>query len=847
MPTPAAPRPLTGQGVRVLLVGTGTYDHLADVPAVAQTLADLAAALVNKCGLDRRNLMTIRDPADPREVGTALARVAGEATDVLLFYFVGHGLVSSDGHLFLGTTEVHPEPHMLPWTGVPYDGVRRALLNTSARTTVVILDCCFSGRAVGALSGGSGADEAADLAEVEGSYVLTASARDQLALAPVGEVHTAFTGALLRLLASGDATAGPQLTLAHIYQGLSRALPARGLPKPQIRVSATAADLVLLANPAYTPPAAADPLPVELTAALSDPLSWKRAGALFELENQLSSRRPDVREAAKSALLRLVRDVDPAVSGRAVALWHTRGLDKISLPAAAPQSVTQRRASNRTNATLPAGIDFGTTNSAVVVWQEGECRVVPNRLGERTTPSVAGLSADGSWLVGSPAKRRPPVDAATNVASVKSKLGTDWTTHIGGREVDAEEVATAILAELRSAAEDRLNAPLGEVVLTVPAYFTLGQRHATVEAARRAGLTVQRLVNEPTAAALAYGVSNEAEQTLLVFDLGGGTFDVSLLEVGNGIAEVKATSGDNHLGGDDWDQRIVDWLVERIRAQHGVDLTGDAAAVHRLREAAETAKIELSTALRTHIPLDYLAPGLSTECSLTRGEFEDITNDLLERTRGPIISVLRDVGMTFTDIDTVLLVGGSTRMPAIGTLVEGVTGRTPKRDIIPDGVAVGAAITAAVMAGQTSERLLLDVTPLSLGLETKGGVMTKLIERNTTIPAKRSEIFTTADDDQTQISVQLFQGEAFFTADNTFVGTFELTDIPPAPRGVPKIEVSFDINANGVLYVSARDLTTSKEARLTVTGHLSSADAKRSRPGERPDGLDRPRRRQPRA
>jgi molecular chaperone DnaK len=835
MATPEA-RPLTGPGVRVLLVGTGTYEHLPDVPAVAQTLKDLRDALVERCGLSPDHVAVVADPADSKVVGRSLAAAAAAASDVLLFYFVGHGLISAEGELFLATTGSDPAPDMLPFSGLPYDRVRRALLNTTARTTVVILDCCFSGRAVGALSGSGDAEEAANLAGVEGSFVLTAAARDQLALAPPGEPYTAFTGALLRLLATGDPEAGADLTLRDVYAGLTRELPARGLPRPQSRVSANAADLVLLPNPAYTPAPgpALDPLPADLRTTLDEPRPGRRAATLLGLESLLGSTNQEVRDAARRALLQLVRDHDPAVSGPAVALWHDRGLGEVPLPEAVTGTDPAGGVSSAVQQAVPAGIDFGTTNSAVAVWQDGECRVVPNRLGERTTPSVAAWSPQGTWLVGTPAKRQASTNAAT-FRAVKLRLGTDWTAPLGGGTVDAQQVAAVILDELKSAAEEFLEAPLGSVVLTVPAYFDLGQRQATMAAARKAGLDVQRLLNEPTAAALAYGVSKVVDQTVLVFDLGGGTFDVSLLEIGEGVAEVKATAGDNHLGGENWDERIVERLVAGFRLEHGIDLTQHDAAMERLREAAEAAKIQLSSAQETAITLPYLVIGpdrspLTLEYSLSRAEFQSFTRDLLERTRRPLDQVLRDAGYKVGDIDVVLLVGGATRMPAVAQLVRELTGRAPRRDVIPDGVAIGAAVQSATLAGAIADTLLLDAISLSLGLETKGGVMTKLIERNTTIPTKRSEIFTTADDNQTEIEIHLYQGESEATADNTFIGRLVLTGIPELARGVPQIEVRFDIDANGILHVTAKDLGTGKEANLLVTRHREPRPGAARRP-----------------
>jgi molecular chaperone DnaK len=830
MQTPPAPR-LTGPGVQVLLVGTGSYDHLPDVPAVAQTVHDLGQALVDRCGVRTESLRTLLDPADAGAVGAALVEATRAATDVLLFYYVGHGLISPEGQLYLGTRTVDRGP-LLAWRGIPYDRVRAALLNTQARTTIVILDCCFSGRAVGTLSGTQDADTAADLANVEGSYVLTAAAGNELALAPTGERHTAFTGELLHLLAEGDPDGGPHLTLNDVYRGLRRSLSARGLPQPHHRASATAADLILTANVAHaraTAEHADDLLPRELRTALSEELPWKRAGAVFELENQLSSRRPDVRKAAEDALLDLVRDPSPVVARPATQLWHTRGLGEIPLLEAVPGEGAFHGSSRPTGLTVPAGIDFGTTNSAVAVFQDGECRVVPNRLGERSTPSVAALSPQGTWLVGTPARRQAATNEQGTFSSVKLRLGTDWKRRAHGATVDAAQVATVILTELRTAAEQYLGAALGHVVITVPAYFDLGQRHAIVTAAEAADLQIIRLLNEPTAAAMAYGLSAETENTVLVVDLGGGTFDTSLLEIGEGVVEVKATAGDNHLGGDDWDHRITDWLLTRFRRETSVDISSDPTAMQRLREAAEAAKIQLSSAQEALITVPYLAAKadgtpLSLEITMSRPEFQTHTRDLLERIERPIDQVMRDAGITLAEVDTVILVGGATRMPAVGELVTRLTGKVPRRDIIPDGVAIGAAIDAAVLSGLVKDTLLLDVTPLSLGVETTGGILTKLIERNTTIPTKRSEVFTTTEDDQGSVQIRIYQGERELAAENTLIGVFDLDGIERAAHGVPQIELSFDIDANGIVHVGARDLKTATESRLTVTRNISASE-----------------------
>jgi len=474
------------------------------------------------------------------------------------------------------------------------------------------------------------------------------------------------------------------------------------------------------------------------------------------------------------------------------------------------------------------GIDLGTTNSVVAVLEAGEPVVIPNSEGSRTTPSVVAFSKAGEVLVGEVAKRQAITNPDRTFRSVKRHMGENWKSEdIDGKQYTSQEISARILMKLKRDAEAYLGDTVTQAVITVPAYFDDAQRTATKEAGQIAGLEVLRIINEPTAAALAYGLEKGSEdETILVFDLGGGTFDVSVLEIGDGVFEVKSTHGDTHLGGDDWDQRIIDWMVQQFKAAHGVDLAADRMATQRLKEAAEKAKIELSQTQQTQINLPFItataAGPLHMDETLTRSKFQEMTADLIERCRKPFEQAITDAGLSKGQINHVIMVGGSTRMPAVQELVQSMTGKEPNRTVNPDEVvAVGAAVQAGVLRGDVKDVLLLDVTPLSLGIETKGGVMTKLIERNTTIPTRRTEVFTTADDMQPSVEIHVLQGEREMASYNKTLGKFQLVDLPPAPRGVPQIEVTFDIDANGIVHVSAKDRATNKEQSMTITGQSS--------------------------
>ncbi len=474
------------------------------------------------------------------------------------------------------------------------------------------------------------------------------------------------------------------------------------------------------------------------------------------------------------------------------------------------------------------GIDLGTTNSVVSVLEAGEPTVIPNAEGARTTPSVVGFSKTGEVLVGEVAKRQAITNPDRTIRSVKRHMGTSWTVDIDGKAYTPQEISARILQKLKRDAEAYLGDTVTQAVITVPAYFDDAQRTATKEAGQIAGLEVLRIINEPTAAALAYGLDKESgeDHTVLVFDLGGGTFDVSVLEIGEGVFEVKSTHGDTQLGGDDWDQRVMDWLVSEFKNTEGVDLSVDKMAVQRLKEAAEKAKIELSSVQETTVNLPFITATSDgpkhLDLKLTRSKFQELTADLVEKCKSPFEQAIKDAGLTVGQIDHVVLVGGSTRMPAVQELVQKMTGSEPHKGVNPDEVvAIGAAVQAGVLKGDVKDVLLLDVTPLSLGIETKGGIMTKLIERNTTIPTRRTEVFTTAEDMQPSVEIHVLQGEREMASYNKTLGKFQLVDLPPAPRGVPQIEVTFDIDANGIVHVSAKDRATNKEQSMTITGQSS--------------------------
>ncbi|MBB5867262.1 molecular chaperone DnaK (HSP70) [Allocatelliglobosispora scoriae] len=567
----------------------------------------------------------------------------------------------------------------------------------------------------------------------------------------------------------------------------------------------------------------------ELREAVAEAQSWKRIGALTLVERLLGSVREETRDAARTALVGLISDPDAEVTARALQLWHSRGLGDLPAQRQPPRPRTR-------SGRAVVGIDFGTTNSLVGFMEAGEVTLIPNAEGSVVTPSVVAFAPDGQILVGAAAKRQTAANPAGTFYSVKLKLGTAWSVERGGRRYTAEDLAAMILARLREDVESHLGPVVVQAVMTVPAYFSMVQRDALHAAATAADLHVLRILSEPTAAAVAYGLNRTAEATVLMLDLGGGTFDVSLTEIGDGLNEIKATAGDNSLGGDDWDQALVDYLLHHVRRQSGLDLAGDRSVLLRLKVAAEAAKIELSSAMSAEVHVPFLAAGTDGPVHLlttvSRDEFESMTRPILDRCETLIRAVLQDAGIRMESVDHIILVGGATRMPAVGKLVARLTGKQPYRGIIPEGVATGAAIQAAILTGAVKDILLLDVTPMSFGIETSHGAREKIIERNTTIPTKRSELFTTTEDFQRATVVKFFQGENERAESHQLLAALELTGIASAPRGVAEIEVTVDIDANGIVFVSAKDLGTGLEDSATVNRQsVTAARGLRPRPG----------------
>ena len=834
---------------RALLIANSEYedDHFAPLPAAAADASALAEVLadpaIGEFSVDQR--INVDQRTAMRSVESFFA--SAKPDDLLLLHVSLHGWKDLQNRLYFVARDT--ERAYLSATAIPAAFVSDHMGQSRCRQIVLLLDCCYSGAFAANLLRRAAEPPAVDVAAPfagSGRVVVTASTALQFAhegerdvLSSMVEAQpSVFTSAVVDGLRGGaadldgDGLVSVDELYDYVHEQVRRRVPAQ---TPTMSVDSVQGTIHL----AYSPRNPDSDLIGEMRGAVAAPQSWKRIGALHLLERLLGSVREPTRDAATKALLALVADADPEVGRKARQLWSARGLGEL------PHVARAARPSPRTDdaAGLAIGIDFGTTNSSIGLMEAGEVRLIPNAEGSVVTPSVVALTAAGP-LVGEAAKRQAVTNPRYTVRSVKLRLGTDWSIEHGGRRYSAEQIAALILGRLRADAEAYVGGPLNGAILTVPAYFTLVQRHALAEAAELAGIRALRILNEPTAAAMTYGLNlQDQEQTVLMFDLGGGTFDVSLLEVAHGVCEVKATAGDNQLGGDDWDQALVDQLIGLARRQHGVEVGHDVLVLQRLKEAAEAAKIDLTSASVAEVRLPYLTTGpagpVHLDATVTRGEFEALTRPVLERCGPHITRVIKDAGLTLADVDHVILVGGSTRMPAIGRYVRRLTGgKEPYRGLIPEGVVTGATLEAGVLRGAVRDILLLDVTPLSIGIQTSGRIFTKLVERNTTIPTVRTEVFTTSRDNQRTVTIHVLEGEDESPDRNRTLGVLELTDLPAAPAREPRIAVSFDIDANGTLAVSAEDLGTQRTVSLTIDRTAVESAARSLRSSRWPTLLD---------
>lgn len=814
---------------RALIIANSQYEdeHFAELPAASADAVALAEVLGDPLigGFEVETLVDVSLRDAQRALELLFARAKPD--DLLLVHLSLHGWKDLDNHLHFVMRDTERD---LPGsTAVSAGTVSNWMSKSPSRSIVLLLDCCYSGAFAMNARRRSGGTPAVDVTEPfagKGRVVLTASTALQYAHEIERDVRysrtpaepSVFTSAVVRGLRDGSADLDGDglVSISELYAYVHEQVQQRiSGQTPTLSVDSAQGTIYVARSPRRPE---VDRL-AEMRAAVLEAQAWKRLGSLHLVEQLLGSVHEPDREAAQAALLRLTADDNHEVAHQARNLWHARGLGEIPTPRATRPHRPQHPAPE-TPALPFVGIDFGTTNSAIGVFEGEDVRLIPNAEGALTTPSLVAVTADGKILVGTAAKRQAITNPDYTVRSVKLKLGTDWSITRGTVRLTAQEVARHILARLREDAETYLGGPLGSAVLTVPANFGLDQRVALVRAGEEAGLHIMRMVNEPTAAAVTYGL-NRGESTVLVFDLGGGTLDVSLIEISDNVVQVVATAGDNHLGGDDWDLRIVQHMVNRVWKQYGVDLSHDVAAMQRLREAAETAKVELSAGRATSVRLPYLATGphgpLHLDEVLTREEFERVTRDLLNRCRRPVEQAVSDADYTFSDIDRVILTGGATRMPAVGELVRELTGnREPYRGLIPEGVVTGAALQAGLLSGTQKNVLLLDACSASIGLEVEGESVVKLIERNTTIPVLRRETFTTQTANQPTAVLHFVEGEEEDPTRNRTLAVLEVP-LPPAPRGIPQIEVSADFDANGLLHLTAKDLGTGTKVTDTVS------------------------------